>query len=534
MPKVSIILPIYNVEQYLRECLDSIINQTLKEIEIICVNDGSTDNSLEILKEYAQKDSRIKIIDKSNSGYGHSMNMGIDAATGEYLGIVEPDDYVMLDMYETLYNKAVENNLDFIKADFKRFLGEKDNRTFIYEKLDNKNKYYNQVLNPQENIDLFKLAMNTWSGIYKLEFLNKNHIRHNETPGASFQDNGFWFQTFALAQRVYFIDKPFYMNRRDNINSSVKNKEKIYCMKHEYDFILAFLNKYPELKEKLMYIYQYIKYNCYIFTFRRIDEQFKREFLELFSKEFKQAEDNHEIDYKLFNGLNKKKLKLIINNPDRFYQINVGSIPFLKKTLLKLKTILKKYPIKLSLKERLLLCKYLKKSDSYLEFGAGGSTFLALLHSKTKIYSVESDKNWINYLRKWKIITKAEEFQKLIFNYVDIGKTKECGFPVDDTEKDKFPDYSKAVFEKYSNIKFDTVFIDGRFRVACTLAAILNTSLNSIIILHDYANRKGYHIIERFLDKIESANAMVVFRKKNNINLAEVNQLYEEYKYIAD
>jgi len=106
MPNISIILPIYNVDSYLRECLDSIINQTLKDIEIICVNDDLKDNSLSIMQEHAEKDSRIKIISKPNSGYGHTMNVGIDAATGKYIGIVEPDDYVQLDMYETLYNLA--------------------------------------------------------------------------------------------------------------------------------------------------------------------------------------------------------------------------------------------------------------------------------------------------------------------------------------------------------------------------------------------------------------------------------------------
>ena len=109
MPKVSIVIPTYNVEQYLKECLDSVINQTLKDIEIICVDDGSTDNSGKILDEYAAKDSRIKVIHKENGGYGKAMNVGIDNATGEYIGIVEPDDYIEFDMYETLYINAKKN-----------------------------------------------------------------------------------------------------------------------------------------------------------------------------------------------------------------------------------------------------------------------------------------------------------------------------------------------------------------------------------------------------------------------------------------
>jgi len=117
-PRVSIIIPVFNVENYLKECLDSVVNQTLKDIEIICVNDGSTDGSLSILEEYKEKDERIKVISKLNGGYGHTMNVGMDAATGEYIGIVEPDDYIEPDMYEILYIEAVENDVDFIKADF--------------------------------------------------------------------------------------------------------------------------------------------------------------------------------------------------------------------------------------------------------------------------------------------------------------------------------------------------------------------------------------------------------------------------------
>jgi len=198
-PRVSIIIPTFNVEMYLEECLDSVVNQTLRDIEIICVNDGSTDNSLSILEEYAEKDERIKIISKPNSGYGHTMNLGMDAATGEYIGILEPDDYVALDMYETLYIEAVENDVDLIKADFCRFTGSGENLEKSYEKVARKAENYNRIINPRKELEIFHFVMNTWSGIYKRDFLEKHNIRHNETPGASFQDNGFWLffkQTF--------------------------------------------------------------------------------------------------------------------------------------------------------------------------------------------------------------------------------------------------------------------------------------------------------------------------------------------------
>ena len=105
-PSVSIVMPIYNAEPYLHQALDSVCSQTLSNIEIICVNDGSTDRSLEIIRRYAANDKRVTIIDKPNGGYGHSMNRGVKAATGEYVGILEPDDYLKPTMFERLYSRA--------------------------------------------------------------------------------------------------------------------------------------------------------------------------------------------------------------------------------------------------------------------------------------------------------------------------------------------------------------------------------------------------------------------------------------------
>ena len=191
MPKVSIIIPTYNVEDYLRECMESVVRQTLHDIEIICINDGSTDGSLKILQEYAQKDSRIVLVDKMNEGYGVGMNIGLDKATGEYVGIVEPDDFVPLSMYEDLYKVAKENDLDFVKADFYRFTRNSatGDMHLIYNHLDSEGTDYNQVIDPFEKPYITKFIMNTWSGIYRREFLEKHHIRHNTTPGASFQED---------------------------------------------------------------------------------------------------------------------------------------------------------------------------------------------------------------------------------------------------------------------------------------------------------------------------------------------------------
>ena len=111
MPKISVIVPVYNVEKYLRECLDSIVNQTLQDIEIICINDGSTDGSAVILEEYAAKDKRIKILNQENKGAGEARNAGINSAQGKYLAFIDGDDFYCTDFCEKMHNKALLTTL---------------------------------------------------------------------------------------------------------------------------------------------------------------------------------------------------------------------------------------------------------------------------------------------------------------------------------------------------------------------------------------------------------------------------------------
>lgn len=324
MAKVSIIIPTYNVEMYLVECMESITRQTLKDIEIICINDGSTDGSLAILQEYAAKDDRIILVDKENGGYGIGMNIGLDKATGEYVGILEPDDYVPINMYEDLYKVANDNDLDFVKADFYRFKrSENGDMEMVYNHLSQNPEDYNKVFNPSETPEAIRYIMNTWSGIYKRSFLEEHGIRHNETPGASFQDNGFWFQTFVFAKKAMILDTPYYCNRRDNPNSSVHNKEKVYCMNVEYDHIRGILVKHPELWERFKGMYWYKKYNNYIGTINRIGSEHKKEYVDRFSEEFKRGLAKDELDQSVFTPLAWSKILLITRDPKAFYQTYV-------------------------------------------------------------------------------------------------------------------------------------------------------------------------------------------------------------------
>ena len=173
-PQVSVIVPIMNVEAYLPKALDSLADQTLEKIEFILLNDGSTDRSLSIMREYAERDPRFRVIDKENTGYGSTMNIGIEAATGEYIGILEPDDYADPIMFERLYREASEHDLDFVKSDYILFTVGRDGT--MKEKtvrLSPDKFYYSRTLCPGEEKRVFFFPINTWTGIYRREFLNR-------------------------------------------------------------------------------------------------------------------------------------------------------------------------------------------------------------------------------------------------------------------------------------------------------------------------------------------------------------------------
>ena len=324
MAKVSIIIPTYNVKPYLRECLDSVVGQTLKDIEILCVNDGSTDGSLEIIEEYARKDDRIIVISGSNGGYGKAMNKGLHQATGEYIGIVEPDDYIALNMYEELYEKAKFYDADIVKADFYRFTRNDDgNMNLVYNHLSEFTDDYNKVICPVDELRSFKFIMNTWSGVYRREFIEEHKIRHNETPGASYQDNGFWFQTFVYAKRVVFYYKPYYRNRRDNPSSSMFSKTKVYSMNVEYAYIKKLLMNQADVWEKVKYIYTYKRYQNYIGTINRIANEFKRQYVLDISEEFKEAEVDGELSSEVFLPGEWNSLQFIKNDPENYFLFNV-------------------------------------------------------------------------------------------------------------------------------------------------------------------------------------------------------------------
>lgn len=238
MAKISIIVPVYNTEKFLEKCLNSLINQTLKDIEIICINDGSTDKSLQILEKFANKDKRIQIINQTNSGLSVARNIGIKKAKGEYIGFVDSDDWVDLNFFEQLYINVKKYNADIGVAGIKRVRSYKWKYHIKLEKeevIQDTNKKFKKCDVPEKCY--------VWNKIYKLSELKKRNIYFE--PNVYFEDRLFTAQVLINLKTLVTVPNTYY-NYWTNPNSIVKTKSKKKLKDSQYT------------KEKLM---KYLKEN---------------------------------------------------------------------------------------------------------------------------------------------------------------------------------------------------------------------------------------------------------------------------------
>ncbi|CDE89608.1 TPA: family 2 glycosyl transferase [Candidatus Gastranaerophilales bacterium HUM_20] len=216
MPAISVIVPVYNTQKFLEKCLESIINQTFKDIEIICINDGSTDNSMSILNDYSEKDSRIKIINQKNAGLSCARNTGINNAKGEYIGFVDSDDWIDLDFFEKLYNAAKNYDADIASAGIKRV------RSYKW-------KYHLKIKEEEvtENTDRKFVLCDVpekcyvWNKIYRLEKIKQFSLYFE--AGIYFEDRCFTCEALSKLKRLVVVPDTYY-NYWTNPNSIVKSK----------------------------------------------------------------------------------------------------------------------------------------------------------------------------------------------------------------------------------------------------------------------------------------------------------------------
>lgn len=252
MTKLSIIVPVYNVEKYLPKCLESLIKQTLKDIEIICVNDGSMDNSLAILKEFASKDSRIRIIDNQHQGVAKTRNTGIEQSTGEYIGFVDSDDYIDIDFFEKLYNSATKSNSDIAIASILKHKNFFNIYNAKYTKEETAITIQDKIKLCEDKKHFFFYA---WNKIYHSGFIKENNIKFSE--GQIYEDVMFAIKALYYSNKIISVYGTKY-HYIEHENSLTKYKDKTGEKEHDlikaYSELQEFCNsKNIEIPERLNY-----------------------------------------------------------------------------------------------------------------------------------------------------------------------------------------------------------------------------------------------------------------------------------------
>lgn len=285
--KVTIIVPVHNSEKYLRQCLESVLLQTLCEIEVLCIDSSNTDRCFQIISQMSEQDNRIVYIKDLNSSYGYKINIGIEMAKGDYVAILETDDQMSLGMLEKLYSVGEIYHVDMVNSDYFEFF--EFNSKKIYSKCEIYPNFqvYDQLVNYTTQMPKNVIAAGIWTSLYRKEFLQTQAIQLNESLGASYQDTSFLFLTGLLARSVYHLDEPLYWYRVDNIGSSVKDDKKVFEVADEYKFLKQELEKRNIKDLGVWNLFYYRKYGGFYWNYQRLSEKARELFLKRYLEELK-------------------------------------------------------------------------------------------------------------------------------------------------------------------------------------------------------------------------------------------------------
>jgi len=322
---VSVLVPVYNVERYLPQCLDSLVSQTMQDIEFICLDDGSTDSCGSMLDDYAARDPRFVVVHKSNSGYGATMNEGLRRARGTYIGILESDDWANPDCFESLYALAEAYGFcDIVKANYYQFW--EDGEVFVENFAES---LCGRVLAPrgEDGRSVVSTVPSIWAALYRREFLESNGIDFVESPGASYQDTGFVMKSWIAAQSIVLTHDAFLHYRVGHAGSSSVSHAKVYCVCDEFASIDAFIKEHPitdSVFAKALAIKRYVTYR---WNLGRLGWKDKREFLKATSGELARVGKEVGWDYSLISDVERRELERWIDDPERLYlDMRISSI----------------------------------------------------------------------------------------------------------------------------------------------------------------------------------------------------------------
>ena len=307
-PKVSIIVPVYNVEPYLAQCLDALLVQTLHDIEVIALDDGSTDGSLAILESYAARDARLRVISKPNEGYGITMNRGIDEARAAYVGFVESDDWPEPDMFEKLYRLAQSRDCDLVKCDF--FDTFEDHETL---RRNLAGLPFGRVFDTVDVPKIMLITPSTWAALYRRSFLDDNDIRHRTTPGAAFQDCAFSLKCLFAARRCALLRQPLLHYRRDNPRASMKSADKLFTAAEEFEEARTYFQRAEERRARFAPWERLNEWRNYRWEYERIAEEGHAEFLGRVRAEMLAARGADELDWSVFTTSERIRVETLMD-----------------------------------------------------------------------------------------------------------------------------------------------------------------------------------------------------------------------------
>lgn len=322
MSKISIIMPSLNVGNYIEKSLKSVMKQTLSDIEIICIDAGSVDGTLEIIERMAESDIRIKVIRSGKKSYGYQVNQGIQAAEGVYIGIVETDDYIEKDMYQKLYESAVDADFpDIVKCSYNAYWSGRDGRpVFRRREILKPHDFYGEKVNPLERPFLPIADWYLWNGIYKRSFINENSITLSESPGAAFQDIGFLHKTNAAACSAVYTDECLYNYCIDREGSSSNSGKALGYSYHEFHRLER--ENWQEKAAQAMYLRMAKSFVCCCRSFEEDmihDPEYRNKY-EWFVHTLKAAADDGQIDDQNLPSGIWKRLQVLLNSLDDVYR----------------------------------------------------------------------------------------------------------------------------------------------------------------------------------------------------------------------
>lgn len=321
-PLISIIVPIYKVEKYLRKCIESILNQTYENLEIILVDDGSPDNCSEICEEYAKKDNRIVVIHQENGGLSKARNTGLEIAKGEYIGFVDSDDYIASDMYETLYREIKENDAQMSIC---RFYIVDEDGNFLHDSIKINIEEDIKILDKCEAMKEMLIDKNirgyVWTKLFKKECFE--NLKFPE--GKNYEDIAISINAFEKTDKVVFINKQkyYYLQRETSIDHNLSEKNLDDAIEMSYERYKYVKEKYLELKEYNIYAFIHRILCAYqgLKNMNYMNSYYRKEYLDMIEELRKDFIESESVVINLMSDEQKMKWYTLIYDIETFKKI---------------------------------------------------------------------------------------------------------------------------------------------------------------------------------------------------------------------